>query len=75
MYKEYMVQERYALTLFDEVSDWKDSALFPVTSEEHAKLFRRTVQRRLESAYPDAYILETRLIERDVSPWDVVIDE
>ncbi len=75
MYKEYMVQERYALTLFDELTNWRDSALFPVASEEHAKLFRKSVQRSLEQRYPEAYKLETRVIARDVSGWEVCEDD
>ena len=65
---EYRVESRFALTPFDDLSEW-ESITPPLYSPDHAKLFLQSEERRFEAEKKIMYRYELRITTRSVTPW------
>lgn len=65
---EYRVESRFALTPFDEISEW-ESISPPLYSPEHAKMFLASESRRFDAQKTLMHRYELRVTTRSVTPW------
>lgn len=65
---EYRVESRFALTPFDDLSEW-ESISPPLYSPDHAKMFLESESRRFDAQKTLMHRYELRVTTRSVTPW------